>query len=487
MIPSTAIRSWLPPKWENSSEETSSQIEDLDSKKKLCQTPENAQILEKWIRAGQDEEIFRKFPNFVQFLEESKILPYLRVSRDKIFLQDGKPGLLVEGVFHTEEEIRSRFISLWSPHYNQAFLFEEKTNEVYTYLDNGLGLENFHPYRDALKKPICTLSEKDFQKTLKFAQKFERSGEEHVTDEIKNSRTCIVQIVSSRNNGCDTNLHNLVFNPRHPWYRYIYQDPKTGKGKVHEISFGWDKSPFPYTPLKISAGHLRSFDQWNLVVSDERVVTSMAVTKEELEKFEEFLKLNLQREKEIGLGYQFDQHNCATFISKGQEALGIPIPVKMSAQKLIHECLPNPARTVLSFSNQTFHSIRTLASALTSRLLSKPINYYLNSTSSKVVRFFLLYMKIWFLSVVATLRIALGGVYGSKKPTLAVSYAEIGEVIKPVLSDLDSLAPKQYGIYPPGVVQGWQLKQKSTMRCQKPNGLLSTIVPSDLDNDAPSK
>ncbi|HAB99383.1 MAG TPA: hypothetical protein DCE71_06140 [Parachlamydiales bacterium] len=435
---------------------------------------ENQQALTKWRKAKQDDEVFKLPPELTRLLERSKLLSQIKITRDQIRMIDGKPALLVKGVWTKETQLHERFHYEYSKTFDQIFIIETATNEVFTYLDNGKGLQKFHPVKAPLSKPISTLSEEEYLKTLEVAQKFCRPGEVCCNADL-NSRTEIIQIVSSRINGPDTNFHQTWLNARHPWYRYIEWDPDTRQAKVYEIGFGWKKKP--WLPLKTTDGRFRSPDSWEYMHADERIVTNMSVTTEELKRFKQFLLFNFNRCSNLGqkIDFRMDHQNCTSLIFSGQQVINIPVPTQMALHEILWQCLPNTLKEVGMITEGAVVTLRDR----TKRLLHPVTPSCVVSTTHKLITViravFIAILEALLSFLLNPLRIMLGSSPAEEHIPWKASHRTQVYPQRPEWRWYNLLSLDSYWVHLPSKLQEWQLQQASTVITHNPTRL--SIVP----------
>ena len=121
----------------------------------ICQQRENLNFLEKgnlraldkWKRYGHEEQIFRQFPQFANFLFDSNLISQIKVTRDSLYMISDEPHLLVESEWIKWDKVLEDFTFKTSKRYKEVFVVRQSDSEVFTYLDNGKGLQLHHPYQ----------------------------------------------------------------------------------------------------------------------------------------------------------------------------------------------------------------------------------------------------------------------------------------------------------------------------------------------------
>jgi hypothetical protein len=441
--------------------------------------PENQQALAKWRQADQEDEIFRRHPDFTKLLETSKLLPQIKITRDHLRIIDDEPALLVEGIWTKASAFSERFEVIFSEPFDQAFVVEKSTRRVYTYLDNQKGLERHNPFQNPLGKPISTWDEKGYQKTLKKAREFKRPGEEN-SPERNEERTQIIQIVSSQLEGPNTNLYNVWLKARHPWYRFMEWDPDAQEAKVYEIGFGWKEQP--WLPLKKTSGRFRSPDPWENRAVDARVVTNIAVTPQELTVFRSFLETRVNNYLEVGekLNFQLDHQNCTSLIYEGQNILGIPIDTRVRIQEIIWKCSPTRVQQVCLAAEDAW--LRTRIGL--QKNIYPIIPACLKTAAAAVIKviqaLFFTILNAFAAFALNPLRVLLGGTLGKKGASLNPSDSEKHSQEHEEWHWYNSLSLNSYWFHLPSKLQEWQRKQASTVVTRHPIRL--SIVPEDEKN-----
>jgi hypothetical protein len=210
-------------------------------------------LQQNWLKAGQPPEILQKFPEFAKYLHDSQILSQMKITRDQVAEYEGQPALLVDRQWVSFADLQNRFEVTHSELYAQKFVVEKATRNVFTYLDNGRGLQPHHPYQTT-NTPISTLDEENYEKTWKKASQFIRSDEAHLSLEereaLNQNRPFILQLVTSNIHHGNSNYHQFLRNPKHSYMRIIVgkdnPDLNTHKGEVYEVGYGWKKAPWPF-------------------------------------------------------------------------------------------------------------------------------------------------------------------------------------------------------------------------------------------------
>lgn len=310
--------------------------------------PQNRGQFSKWTRASQPKEIFQQFPKFAKFMERSKLLSQIKVTRDTLRILDGEPAMLVEGKWTKWSRIEKRFKIEFSELYGTNFV-TDSTGEVYTYLDNRLGLQKYHPYQTIGNIPISVLEEDEIDSVRKTADKFIRPNEVDLSQEKRSAlnaeRPFVLQIVTSYTDRGSTNFSQTMRNPRHAYARIVagadLPEYNVKKGDVFEFGFGWKRDVL--FPLEATQGHFCSPDPWEYVPCEKRYVTCAPISLEEAKAGFEFALRQQRKHVQLGreIGFQLTQQNCTVFVRKIAEHTSIAIPTEIELKPLLFRILPN--------------------------------------------------------------------------------------------------------------------------------------------------
>lgn len=444
------------------------------------QNRENQTAFEKWVRAGQPPEIFRDHPLFASFLEKSQILSQMKVTRDQVRLIDQVPKLWVEDRWLSLEELENRFELIYSKLYGQLFVVEKETRCVYTYLDNGKGLQKHHPFLSTTT-PISKLEENDYQKTLAKAKEFIRPEETDLSSEEREeknkNRTFILQLVSSYDKKGSSNFSEFVQNRKHPYLRLIIgadnPELRTHRREVYEVGYGW-KSP-PLLPFIYTQGRFRSPDIWEYKNTAKRIVTNIALSQEEARRFYLFtLKYHLDG---IHLGkepaFHLLQQNCSVYFRAACAAAGIGVPTEASLGETLYRIAPDILRKPYDLLNLGLQKISRTWSLLVDKAF--PENFFkgLTPTWLKIKES----VKDFFNGLAAFIAVPFRALLGEGSGQGGVVFGPKDQEAKKLEPPLRSW--KNFFTLPklnfPGISQEWQLKQPSTVVYENPVKL--AIVP----------
>ncbi len=303
--------------------------------------PSNLALLQKWQRAHQSEEIFHNFPDFVEFLEKSKLLSQIKITKDELRIVDGEPAMLVEGKWTKASILMQRFFILISEQFHERFVVDA-TNSVFTYLDNGLGLQKYHPYLSIGERPISRITDEALLKVQTLAQRFHRPNE---TANSSLSRPFVLQIVTSYTDRGSSNLSETLSNPRHAYLRVVaganIRELKVKKGDVWE--FGFNIKDSLRAPMVTGQGRFRSPDPWEYAPVDARYVTNIPISKEETLRVFNYTLGYHRRSIQIGheIGFHMVQHNCTVFVREAARQAGIEVRTEIRLPPLISRIVPS--------------------------------------------------------------------------------------------------------------------------------------------------
>lgn len=440
------------------------QLQQLDhilgiSRKHLGQEPlylikDNEILLEKWCRYGFDEEIFHNHPDFARFLFDSNLASQIKITRDKIIRLDGSPAILVEGQWTTFDELKDRFAFKFDAIHHETVLYEKKSGEVYTYLDLGQGLECFNPYKEGLQKPMSRLTQEEYERTLACANQFIRVTD--LPDETPPARDYIFQIVSSTietntENPWVGNFRKLFIKPQHPYIRII-----NPLGEVFETGFMLGKKL--KEPLITERGKFRSIDLWELKQPLERIVTNIAISKEEFEKAQAYVDFYLNSQEKPAFNYL--KQNCTVFAKNILRAsTGINIPTQMSLFKIIKLASPEAFKIIGTFFVNCVKTITKPIINITPQWLKKAITYV-----ATVMKKVAIAVATFFFSIV---NMMLGGLRGAKGRKFTTN-SKKRNLFPPLLKLKNWYRAKVYDINFIAPLQNWQKVQQSTIIYNRP-------------------
>lgn len=419
----------------------------------LFQINKNQDLMKKWVSYGFDETIFINHPEFAQFLMNSTLASQIKITRDTVHQVNGMPAILVEGCLTGYDDLVQRFEYKYVKEFQEILIHEKETGNVYTYLDNGRGLELFHPYKEGLNKPIGKISHEQYLQTLELSQKFVRTTDEKEANPNK-ERTYIFQIVTSEvktdTTGVMGNYRKTFTQPRHSYIRAI-----TPNGDVYEIGYGIQKKA-PGN-LVTSKGVFRSIDRWEYMAVKSRYVTNIAMTKEEFEKAQDYVNTYNTNEKPA---FNFICQNCAVFTKQIVKfSLNIHLPTKMTIIKVIQLICPE----FLKVLGRALKNVVATIMKPVKRILPQCVNNSITWIGKGIEKVGRVSIAFFF----GLIHLLCGGIRGNKGRKF--THQHVLEYIKPPLRNIRNwFRLKAYNIHFNGPIQEWQKKQLSTMRYKKP-------------------
>lgn len=436
--------------------------------------PKNQASFARWTRNGMPVDIFVKHPEFCQFLESSNLQSQIKVTRQTIVEIDGEPAILVDGQLMKWSEFKENFESIYSRFYKEKFIVKKSTREVFTYLDNGKGLQKHHPYQTEL--PIISkLNQAGYEKELAEAKKFVRSNEAHLSSEehekLNLSRCFVLQILSSSVKTRDTNFSRLLTKPQHPFLHLIagrdIPELNISKGEVLGVGYEWKNKV--RTPLVASQGQFRSPDRWIYKSVEERVVTNIAITPEEAQELCIYTLKYHRDSVNLGneIGFHMLRQNCTTFIKAAAKAAGITLPVEIPLTNLIKEIAPDWMRKIGSAYSQAKTSCSAFlrkVGQLLPTCLKDGIAYISQKINALVTRFFSFIAALSLVPVNAVL----GGHSGEGGDAFGPPKKPTKHITPPLKNWKTWLDISSYRFTLPGILQRWQKQQPSTVIYRNP-------------------
>lgn len=448
----------------------------------------NLALENKMKRDGHDVKIFRKFPKFVLFLEESGLLSQIKITRDDITIVDGEPTILVEGKRMPWSELEEKFTWEFAgiEFKNEKFIVckdpkSKNNNEVYTYLDNGKGLQKHHPYTSKKLTPISKIDDADYRKTLKKAKKFKRAGEsDTVRKAKKEERKFILQIVTSKTTGPNTNFHNLIMRSKHSYLRVIIgkdnPDLRTKKGEVYEVgNYGTFNKYAPFSP---GAAQFRSPDLYEYKTCEERIVTNIAITQKEANKLFQFVDSYHKRRLNLGIriGFHLFYQNCTVFVRKACEAADIKLPTEIALSDLICKIAPEKIQKLGKKIKQGHKKIVNLE-ARAVQIFPKKVKNFLIASRLALIEVVGKIIEIITAISLLPANFFLGGLKGEDGVAFDIEKKKKRDGVAPPLKRLKNwFSLSTYRVNLPGVLIEWQKNQPSTEIYNKPIKL--AIVPN---------
>lgn len=360
----------------------------------------------KWQAYEMPMQIYKNHPEFCRFLESSPLLNQIKVTRDRPFELEGQAAILVEGKPMKWPELKHRFETAYSKKFDEKFIIDRSSRHVYTYLDDGNGLQKHHPFLSE-RKVIGKINAEELKELSKCARQFVRAGEAGLTLEERRQlnvdRVHVLQIVSSWKHKGDSNLHRLLFNPDHPYIRLVagkeHQPLNMQAGDVYEVGYRSKRKitfPFPHAkgvgnpqflPFLSTQGLFRSPDFSEYVPTDARYVTNICLTDQEAENFYAFIERYHRESIHLGnlIGFHLGSQNCTTFINKVLHEVGIPVPTELSAAQIIRKISPDWFKTLGQGVNRARKALRAWLSHV-AVILPSTVQNGIRSVASAIVK-----------------------------------------------------------------------------------------------------
>lgn len=427
------------------------------------QVAENIDDFTRWSRWGFGKEFFSKHYDFVRFLLDTPLGSQMKLFNSDDFVHDGRmvsivenePAILVEGTLTKFSDLKKRF-KVGQFRGENVIITTTKPVQVYTYLENGQGLQPHHPYVSNTPTAVARLTENAFQRTMESAQKFYPNPVD--TKEYPH----ILQIVSSEIDGMNTNLTNLLTKPKHPWIRVIlgHDVEHLKRGDIIDVGFGWTKQSV--LPGMTSKGRFRCMDLWNYKSAKKRVVTNIPIERETAVKLRALVQEHQANAIQLGqeLGFNLFRHNCTSFLN----AVGCIVPnsnfeTRIELKELIAKVSPDWLRKIGSIMMTGANTVINATSKLP-RFITFPLE--------KIRDVFLRVLDFILAIPINLFAYLTGGALGKEAPTF-----EKGRVVGPQV--LRTSLNKFY-YYLPGMLQLWQRKKDSTVYFEKP-GTLAVAPP----------
>lgn len=445
--------------------------------------PKNQVSFQKWQRNGMPSDFFAKHTAFCEFLETSNLLSQIKITRDSLSEIDGEPALKVDGTLTKWSEFQQNFDVVYSKRYKENLVVRKLTRDVYTYLDNGLGLQKHHPYLS--EHPVISkIDESEYELVLTEAHKFERPTEKDLSQDHKKKlnapRTFILQIVSSYLEGTNTNFNELLTKPQHPYLHLIAgaDDPVLNISKGDVVGLGFElenKVPFP---LMAQKGRFRSPDRWEYKVCKERVVTNIALTPEEAHELCSYT-LKYHRDKvNLGIetGFHMLRQNCTTYIKAAAKVAGIAVPTEISLVNLIKEIAPDWIKTIGRAYTAAKNGCKKGLQFTAKKILPSCVKHGIEFISNKIHAF----VQCFFSAIGALFLVPINAILGGGRS------GEGGVAFVPPKKEAKQITPplrkwktwfdlSSYRFTLPGILQKWQRQQASTVIYKNPIKL--SIVP----------
>lgn len=440
--------------------------------------PVNLASFEKWKLYGQNPSLYLRHPEFCSFIETSGLLRQIKVTHDFFEEIEGEAAIKVNGDWMKWTDFKNNFKAIFSKRYNETLVVHQD-HQVYTYLDNGKGLQPHHPFLSQ-DTPTSLLSDWEYRKVLKKAQIFVRPGEESLSKEkiesLNKERTFVLQLVTSYVKGSKTRFNELLNNPKHPFVRLIIgENGQNGlKGEVYEVGYGW-KSKVTI-PLIFTHGRFRSPDVWEYIPSEEKIVTNIAVTPQEAQAFNHYVSEYHRSEVNIGnpVSFHLSQQNCSTFVRAALSSANIQVPTEITLEKLLIKITPVWMENIAHFCKIFASTAVSLVKHIIGKLpqsVKNPLHRAANKVKEISRKAIAMLTAAFFLP----LKLALGDALG-KSGRAFVPAGSRPETIDPSIKNFRRwFSLSNYSVNLPGILQKWQRSQASTEIYKNPVKLC--IVP----------
>lgn len=445
----------------------------------LFKCKENHVAYQKWIKYGMPAHIYYKHPEFCTFMEESYLLSQIKVTRDVFFEIDGEAAILVNGTPMKWSEFKENFEI---KHAKELFIVNKHSHQTYTYLDNGQGLQQHHPFLTGLA-PISKLGASELSTIVQKASEFVRPGEEHLSTEERSrlnaERPHVIQLVTSYVKNSDSNFSELVINPKHPYLRIISGKDlphlKIFKGDVFGVGYWWkEKLIIPFETIQ---GQFRSPDFWEYRSCDKRLVTNIPISHQEALDLYEFTLRYHRDGVDHGspIAFHLFRQNCSTYARTALQVAGISVPTEMTLPEVVNEIAPEWIQKVgysfCAFKDNAHLNLKKVSEIL----LPSPVKNILHWVASKISDLFQRTLASLTALGLVPIGIALGGTLGDGGRAFVPSGAPEERIEPPLKNWKNWFNLSGYTVNLPGVLQRWQCAQASTVVYHKPIKL--AIVP----------
>ncbi|MBJ7449577.1 MAG: hypothetical protein JHC93_04380 [Parachlamydiales bacterium] len=447
------------------------------NKKQIYLTKDNQNNYNKWKDSYHFEpRLFSHHIDFAKFLFDTHLASQIKATKTAPKEIDGEAALLVEGEWIKFSDFSQRFsVRTYGP--TKEKLIADKTNAVYSYLDNEKGFELTHPYTQEKIKPLTKLSQEEFQKTLTEARKFKRSDECDPI-ELNKDRHCIIQVVSSEVE--NKSRFDFISGPakkqfsssKHPWLRWIDKE-----GNVFDVGYGSFIKQSPKNLLKAIDGKFRSPDLWNFLPCDSHVVTNIAATEDEILKLSQYAHKYKNDDRNFNTKAAFHglSQNCTAFTTFAlMAATGIKIPTVIPVDTLIGKCVPPLFNKIAEQFQKILRPIKKSVLTVMPKFLAKAYR----KTADKVTHFLKEIWKVLVSIRLSLLEVMMGGLKDGKnlvqfEPDLEKNPERFKQPLKS--GHFKWLKLSHVNIHLPSALQEWQKQQASTVIYKKPTKLC--IVP----------
>lgn len=451
----------------------------LHAKDTAFQIAENKANFVRWNKWDFNSDVFVHHYEEAKYLLNSPLGNQMKIFKDPIIMQDHLPGILVAGQWTSIQAVQDQFEIKYLPKFKEKFMVLKGTEDVYTFLDNGRGLQEHNPYTaETLSCPLTRLSDDEFDRTWIEAMKFKRTDDERSDD----SRTFIFQIVSSYiTNSQNNNAMELLYRRKHPWIRVICgrENPEFGtkKGDVFEIGFGWT-APSKLV-AKTTEGRFRvNGDLWNFKTAEQRVVTNIAITPEEADEILQYIlgfhSRNIHPSKaDDKIAFNLWSQNCSAFVHHIAKKAGVHAPTQIYLTELIARISPNWLKAIGRGFLSVKSGVKSAFSAVVPSFINKPLTWAIHMIRDiglSIANFVLV-------RPFSLISLALGGGSGA----VGREFTRNAHVKVPLGSRLNFknfFSLRRFHYHLPGILQEWQRKQPSTV-IYKDTVKLSIVPPQE--------
>lgn len=447
------------------------------------QIPENQRNFARWKKWHFDPQVFLDHYDFAKYLLDSPLGNQMKIYKEPFEIKGGVPGIKVEGEWMSFKDIQANFTIKFIPKFHEKFMVDSVEEAVYTFLDNGKGLQKHNPYTaTTLAHPIAQLTDEEYERTLEVAQKFVHKGEEG--KKPNPDRTFIFQIVSSYvNDSWYNNLMELLYRRKHPWIRVICgrdnEEFGTKKGQVFEIGFGWTKPS--KLPAKTTKGRFRTEDLWNYnTKAVERVVTNIPITAEDAQGMLKYIlnfhtkNIDHNSKSEDKIAFNLWAQNCSAFVHYIAKVASVAAPTKIFLTDLIKEISPDWIKAV----GRTFAAVGSAVGSGINKATFWVPNIVKSPIKAMIVKVTAIVFGIsgfFVAKPVEVVSVAAGGLAGEPGRAFTDNPEEEMLIGTRLSGFKNFFSLKRFYYHLPGVLQQWQREQPSTVIYKNPVKL--SIVP----------
>lgn len=257
---------------------------------------------ERWTKKyGLSEQIFFEHPKFVDFIFSAHLHKAFEYFGHSITMQEGKPGLMVEGMFVSSDEIEQHF----TVENGYIYSTEEGGQKLrWTYVSDGLLCHD--PKKWDVPVPIMKWKEKP-------NGYFFQVVTSHVSEENQSF------------------IDGLLKGARHTWFRLICPD-----GRVYSFGQTIDPADFnilqPLSSVRAGVACPDSFETY----AEKRLETTIPITREQAQAVVDTI---IRCKNSESFEFNYVNSNCAAFTEQVMRAAGIadfPKP-QMSISRVLYK------------------------------------------------------------------------------------------------------------------------------------------------------